>query len=143
MNHFSPGSSLVLAHVAWNRFFWNAIYDEQQVEFAELIHQLIPECKCRPGGIRLTYLLLLGCITPLYCPTACLNAKCCNLIGWILERGPSIHFRIDGPDRSYGFRSKLKKNFWEDDRETINRSREKLVYVGKIVGKFLELSRKT
>ena len=36
-----------------------------------------------------------------YCLTACLYAKCCNLIGWIMERGPSIHFRIDGPDRLY------------------------------------------
>ena len=43
-----------------------------------------------------------------YCLTACLYEKCCNLIGWILELGPSIHFRIDGPDRLYGFRSKLK-----------------------------------
>ena len=25
-----------------------------------------------------------------------------------MERGPHIHFRIDGPDRLYGFRSKLK-----------------------------------
>ena len=43
-----------------------------------------------------------------YCLTACLYAKCCNLIGWILELGPFIHFRIDGPVRLYGFRSKLK-----------------------------------
>ena len=42
-----------------------------------------------------------------YCLTACLYEKCCNLIGWILELGPSIHFRIDGPDRLYDFRSKL------------------------------------
>ena len=25
-----------------------------------------------------------------------------------MEHGPSIHFRIDGPDRLYGFRSKSK-----------------------------------
>ena len=43
-----------------------------------------------------------------YCLTACSYAKCCNLIGWILELGPSTHFRIDGLDHSYGFRSKLK-----------------------------------
>ena len=43
-----------------------------------------------------------------YCLFACLYEKCCNLICWILERGPSIHFHIDGPDRLYGFRSKLK-----------------------------------
>ena len=43
-----------------------------------------------------------------YCLTACLYAKCWNLIGWIMEHGPSTHFRIDGPDRLYGFRSKLK-----------------------------------
>ena len=43
-----------------------------------------------------------------YCLTACLYAKCCNLIGWIIERGPSIHFRIDGLDHLYGFRSKSK-----------------------------------
>ena len=38
-----------------------------------------------------------------YCLTTCLCAKCCNLIGWVMERGPSIHFLIDGPDRLYGF----------------------------------------
>ena len=44
-----------------------------------------------------------------YCLTACLYAKCCYLIGWInTECGPSIHFRTDGPDHLYGFRSKLK-----------------------------------
>ena len=47
-----------------------------------------------------------------YCLTACLYAKCSNLIGWILELGPSIHFRIDGPDRLYGFRSKLKQGIF-------------------------------
>ena len=44
----------------------------------------------------------------LYCLIACLYAKCCDLIGWILEPGPSIYFRMDGPDHLYGFRSKLK-----------------------------------
>ena len=38
-----------------------------------------------------------------YCLTACLYAKCCDLIGWILELGPSIHFRIDDPDHLYSF----------------------------------------
>ena len=47
-----------------------------------------------------------------YCLTACLYAKCCNLIGWIMERGPSIHFRIDGSDRLYDFRSKLKHSIF-------------------------------
>ena len=44
----------------------------------------------------------------LYCLTACLYAKCWNMIGWIMERGPLIHFHIDGPYHLYGFRSKLK-----------------------------------
>ena len=60
-----------------------------------------------------------------------------------MERGPSIHFRIDGPDRLYGFRSKLKQHFWEDDRETINRSREKLVTLGKLSVNFRKRSGKT
>ena len=47
-----------------------------------------------------------------YCLAACLYAKCCNLIGWIMERGPSIHFRIDGPDRLYGSRSKIKHSIF-------------------------------
>ena len=41
-------------------------------------------------------------VTQSYWLTACLYAKCCNLIGWIMEHGPSIHFRIDGPDRLSG-----------------------------------------
>ena len=64
-------------------------------------------------GFVLTILLhepVMQTFLVLYCLTACLYAKCCNLqlIGWILELGPFIHFRIDGPDRLYGFRSKLK-----------------------------------
>ena len=55
---------------------------------------------------------LFGICMEFYCLTACLYAKCCNLIGWILERGPSIHFRIDGPGRLYGFRSKLKHRIY-------------------------------
>ena len=79
-----------------------------------------------------------------YCLTACLYAKCCNLIGWILELGPSIHFRIDGPDRLYGFRSKLKQRiFWEDGRETFERGREMLVMFGKLSVNFRKLSGKT
>ena len=53
--------------------------------------------------------MLRELVVPWYCClTACLYAKCCDLIGWILEIGPSIHFRIDGPDHLYGFRSNLK-----------------------------------
>ena len=79
-----------------------------------------------------------------YCLTACLYAKCCDLIGWILELGPSIHFRIDGPDRLYGFRSKLKhRNFWEYGRETIDRGREMLVTFEKLSVNFRKLSRNT
>ena len=40
-NHFSLGSRLVLMHVAWNQFIWNAIHDKQQTEFAKPIYQLI------------------------------------------------------------------------------------------------------
>ena len=83
------------------------------------------------------------CNTDLYCLTACLYAKCCNLIGWIMERGPSIHFRKDGPDHLYGFRSKLKRRiFWEDGRETIDRGREKFVTFGKLSVNFRKLSGK-
>ena len=53
-------------------------------------------------------MVVLTGITFFYCLTACLYAKCCNLIGWIMEHGPSIHFHIDGPDHLYGIRSKLK-----------------------------------
>ena len=76
-----------------------------------------------------------------YCLTACLYAKCCNLIGWIIECGPSIHFRIDGPDHSYVFRSKLKHRIFGkmvDGRETIDRGREKLVTFGKLSVNFPE-----
>ena len=50
-----------------------------------------------------------------------------------MERGPSIHFRIDSPDRLYGFRLKVKtQDFWEDGRETIDRGREKFVTFEKL-----------
>ena len=78
-----------------------------------------------------------------YCLTACLYAKCCDLIGWILELRPSIHFRIDGPDHLYGFRSKLKQDFWEDGTETIDRGREMLVTFGKLSVNFRKHSGKT
>ena len=60
-----------------------------------------------------------------------------------MERGTSIHFRIDGPDHLYGFRSKLKQDFWEDGGETIDRGREKLVTFGKLSVNFRRLSGKT
>ena len=61
-----------------------------------------------------------------------------------MERGPSIHFRIDGPDHLYGFRSKLKHRiFWEDGKEIIDRGREKLVTFGKLSVNFRKLSGKT
>ena len=41
--------------------------------------------------------------TPDYCLTKCLYAKSCNPTGWIVRCGPSLHFRIDDPDRLYGF----------------------------------------
>ena len=58
-----------------------------------------------------------------------------------MERGPSIHFRIDGPDDLYGFRSKLKHMIFgkmteklstEVVKNTINRIREKLVTFRKL-----------
>ena len=56
----------------------------------------------------------------------------------------SIHFRIDGPDHLYGFRSKVKtRDFWEDGRETIDRGREMLVTFGKLSINFRKLSGKT
>ena len=36
-----------------------------------------------------------------YCLTACLYAEYSNLIGWIMECGPSIHFHRDGLDPLY------------------------------------------
>ena len=61
-----------------------------------------------------------------------------------MERGPSIHFRIDDPDHLYGFRSKLKlRDLWKDGREVIDRGREKLVTFGKLSVNFRKLSGKT
>ena len=79
---------------------------------------------------------------PFYCLTACLYAKCCNLIGWIMERGPSIYFRIDGPDHLYGFRSKLKHRIFGKMVEKLSTEVVKICYVRKIVGKVSETFRK-
>ena len=99
------------------------IFDEHHLKFIlEVLQNFLStgielECFCCPwqyykikifelfSFLEYPYLLLF---LFQYCLTACLYAKCCNLIGWTMERGPSIHFRIDGPDRLYGFRSKLK-----------------------------------
>ena len=42
------------------------------------------------------------------CLTKCSYAKSCNLIGWIIGHGPSIHFRTDGRDRLSGLWFQLK-----------------------------------
>ena len=48
--------------------------------------------------------------------------KSCNLIGWIIEHGPSTHFPIDGPDHLYGFLPHLKDRFFlENGIEIIDR----------------------
>ena len=76
---------------------------------------------------------LLDIYTHIYCLTACLYAKCWNLIGWIMERGPSIRLSI-----------KVKmQDFWEDGREAIDRGCEKLVMFGKLSVNFRKLSGKT
>ena len=49
---------------------------------------------------------------PTLLPDCSLYAKCWNLIGWIMKRGPFIHFRADGPDHLYHFRSKLKRRIF-------------------------------
>ena len=72
------------------------------------------------------YIDFHGC----YCLTACLYAKCWNLIGWIMERESSIHFYIDVPDPGvrtiYTVSIKVKtEDFWEDCIEAIDRGREK------------------
>ena len=57
----------------------------------------------------------------------------------ILELGPSIHFRIDGLDHLYGFRSKLTHRIlgkMVDPGEIIDRGREMLVTFGKLFRKF-------
>ena len=60
-----------------------------------------------------------------------------------MERGSSIHFRIDGPDHLYGFRSVKTQDFWKDGREAIDRGREKLVTFGKLSVNFRKFSGKT
>ena len=47
-------------------------------------------------------------------------------------------FRIDGPDRLYGFRSKLKHRIFGKITEKPSTEVVKISYVGKIVGKFPE-----
>ena len=42
-------------------------------------------------------------ITLPICLAKCLYATSYNPIDWIVQCGPSMHFRIDGPDRLYGF----------------------------------------
>ena len=79
-------------------------------------------------------------ITCCYCLTACLYAKCWNLIGWIMECGPSIHFCIDGQDHLYGFGSKLKHRIFGKMVEKL--PTEVFGYIRKIVGKFSEIFRK-
>ena len=78
------------------------------------------------------------------CLTAYLYAKCCNLIGWILELGPSIHFRIYGPDHLYGFQSKLKqRNFGKMTEKLWTEVVKMLVTFGKLSVNFRKLSGKT
>ena len=61
-----------------------------------------------------------------------------------MERGPSIHFRIDGPDHFIRLSIKIKtQGFCEDGRETIDRGREKLLTFGKLSVNFRKLSGKT
>ena len=61
-----------------------------------------------------------------------------------MEHGPSIHFRIDGPDRLYGFRSKLKQRiFGKMVENLLTEDREKLVTFGKLSVNFRKLSGKT
>ena len=84
-----------------------------------LLTELVDQCR-NILPLALSALVSLRSVSPeqdagnifLYCLTAYLYAKCWNLIGWIMEHGPSIHFRIDGPDRLYGFRPKLKKRIF-------------------------------
>ena len=64
-------------------------------------------------------------------------AKYCNLIGWIMEHGLSIHFRIDGPDRLYGTSSQSKHGFWGKlERNLSTEDSKKVSYFRKIVGEF-------
>ena len=61
-----------------------------------------------------------------------------------MEYGPFIHFRIDGPDRLYGFRSKLKQRIFGKMVENLStEDSEKLVTFGKFSVNFRKLSGKT
>ena len=79
-----------------------------------------------------------------YCPIACLYAKCCNLIGWITGTWTiyTFPYRRSGPFIRFSIKVKTQ-DFWEDDRETINRSNEKLVTFWKLSLNFWKLTGKT
>ena len=65
--------------------------------------------------------------------------KSCNLIGWIVQCGRSIHFRIDGPDRLYGFRLQLKhESFGKMGNNVSAVDREMLDMLGKLAASFQE-----
>ena len=90
-------------------------------------------------GYSTTHIVVYALI---YCLNACLYTKCCNLVGWIIEHGPSIHFRTDGPYHLYGFRSKLKHRIFGKMAEKLSTEVVKVSHVQKIVGKFSETFRK-
>ena len=64
---------------------------------------------------------------------------------WLIrEHGPSIQSRIDGPDRLYGFRLKLKHRIFGKRLEKLStEDSEKLVTFGKLSVNFQKLSGKT
>ena len=119
---FQKCAARVLIRPGKNRLtFWRFTFREKllvaqwirtsnpQIISARFSHCVIALAGTSP--VRLSFLSQTDVpiiIITTYCLTACLDAKCRDLIGWILELGPSIHFRIDGPDHLYGFRSKLK-----------------------------------
>ena len=59
-----------------------------------------------------------------------------------MEHGPFIHFRIDGPDSLYGFRSKLRI-FGKMAENLSTEDSEKLVTFGNLSVNFRKLSGKT
>ena len=71
----------------------------------------------RPVMEYLMNKFLFYLFTVYYCLTACLYAKCWNLIGWIMEHGPSVHLR-SGPFIRISIKDKVK-DFWEDGRKPI------------------------
>ena len=79
-----------------------------------------------------------------YCLTACLYAKCCDLIGWILGTWTIYTFPYRRSGLFIQLSIKVKtQDFWEDGRETIDRSHEKFVTFGKLSVNFRKLSGKT